>query len=477
MAGAGMARPTPVVRAGVYCRVSRDWEGEGRGVARQLADCLEIAARRGWTVADRYIDNDTGASKHSKRTRRQEYHRLLTDIQAGRIDAVVIWMEDRLQRQVIELAEFLKVCDAAGMTRVASAGGEFDLSDTDQCNMLYLKAAMAEGEVEKLRTRRLRQELEDAQHGKRHPGGKRPFGEAWHGKQEVPEAQAAAERELIHEAVMRIIAGDSLRGIVTDWKRRGITTQFGKPWHNVNLRRMLLSPRLIGMRQHNGTLHPGDWEPILEREEWEAVKSILENPSRYKNLGGGTAKHLLSGIVLCGLCDARLTVRRRFDNRRYFCSTLPQFGGCGKIQRVAENLEQLITEAIFSAVEGDVFKRFSAQEEDDPIQALYEQLARDQGLLDRLEDRVAQELVSVPTYKRNRAEIERRMEDTRRWIARKRGGQVIAQVPRNLREVWTNLSLDRRRAIVKAVVVKISVYPQPNSVAFDPGAIEVEWRA
>jgi len=362
------------------------------------------------------------------------------------------------------------------VTRIASAGGEFDLSDADQRAILYVKAAIAEAEIEKLRTRRLRQELEDAKDGKRHLGGKRPFGEAWHGKQEIPEAQAAAERELIHEAVRRIIAGDSLRGIVTDWKRRGIVTQFGTPWHNTNLRRMLLSPRLIGMRRHNGTLHLGDWEPILERGEWEAVKAILEDPSRYRNLVGGTAKHLLSGIVLCGLCDARLTVRRRYGNRRYYCPTLPPAGGCGKIQRVADKLEQLITEAIFAAVEGDLFKQLEVQEEAYPTQALYEQLARDQGLLDRLEDKVAQELIGVPTYKRNRAEIEQRMEDTRR-IARKRGGHVIAQVPRNLQEVWPNLSLDRRRAIVKAVVVKIKVNPQPNSVVFDPGAVEVDWRA
>jgi site-specific DNA recombinase len=425
---------------------------------------------------DRYIDNDVGASRHSKKLRRNEYDRLLADIQAGRIDAVAIWMEDRLLRQVIELAEFLKACDAAGMTRVASAGGEFDLSNADQRTMLYVRAAIAEAEIEKLRTRRLRQEVDDAKEGKRHLGGKRPFGEAWHGKQEVSEAQAAAERELIHEAVGRIIAGDSLRGIVTDWKRRGITTQFGKPWHNTNLRRMLLSPRLIGMRQHYGTLHPGDWEPILERGEWEAVKAMLEDPSRYENLGGGTAKHLLSGIVLCGLCDSRLAVRRRYGNRRYYCSTLPQHGGCGKIQRVANKLEQMITETILAAVESDLFRRLVSQEEDEPTQALYQRLARDQGLLDRLQDKVAEELISVPTYKRNRAEIERRMEDTRRWIARKAGGHVIAQVPRNLREIWPNLSLDRRRAIVKAIVVKIRVNPQPNSVVFDPGAIEVEWR-
>jgi hypothetical protein len=240
---------------------------------------------------------------------------------------------------------------------------------------------------------------------------------------------------------------------------------------------MLLSPRLIGMRQHYGTLHPGDWEPILELGEWQAIKARLEDPSRSKNLGGGTAKHLLAGIVLCGLCDSRLAIRRRYGNRRYYCSTLPQHGGCGKIQRVANKLEHLIIETILAAVESDLFRSLAAQEEDNPTQALYEQLARDQGLLDRLQDKVAKELIGVRTYKRNRAEIERRMENTRRGIARKRDGHVIAQVPRNLREVWLNLSLDRRRAIVKAVVVKIRVYPQPNSVVFDPGAIAVDWRA
>jgi site-specific DNA recombinase len=96
--------------------------------------------------------------KYSRKARIQHL-RLLDDIEAGRIDAVAIWMEDRLQRQVLELAEFLKVCDDAGVIRIASIGGEFDLSDPEQRTMLYIKAAMAEAEVEKLRRRVLRQRL------------------------------------------------------------------------------------------------------------------------------------------------------------------------------------------------------------------------------------------------------------------------------------------------------------------------------
>jgi site-specific DNA recombinase len=466
------------IRAGLYARISLDWEGKGLGVERQLQDCRAIAKRLGWTVIDEYIDNSIGASKYSKTGKhRAQYNRMLGDIEAGRLDAVVIWMEDRLQRQVIELAEFLKVCDAAGVTRIASAGGELNLADPDQRTMLYIKAAMAEAEIEKMSARMRRKNRENAESGRRHLGGRRPFGETWHGSQAVSEEQAAEERELIREAVRRLIAGDSLRGIVTDWEKRGVRSQFGNLWRNVNLRRCLLSPRLVGMREYNGQLIPGDWQPIISMEEWQAVKAILEDPARFKYERGGLPRYLLSGMVHCGICGAKLYPRKIRSKRVYYCSPVAPKGGCGKISRQAEPLEQLIEGAIFHAVESDRFQRMASQGEDDPTNELYEQLARDQGLLDRLEDKVAQELISETTAKRNRSEIERRMEDTRREISRRRGGEVVAHIPRNLRQVWPDLSLDRRRAIVKAVLVKVTLLPQPNSArTFHPEKVMAEWR-
>ena len=66
-------------------------------------------------------------------------------------------------------------------------------------------------------------------------------------------------------------------------------------------------------------------------------------------------------------------------------------------------------------------------------------------------------LFGKETYKRKRTQYERSMEDVRREITRLRGGQVIGLAPKNLREVWPDLSLDRRRNIVKAVLVKVVV--------------------
>jgi len=461
------------VRAGIYCRISRDWEGKQLGVERQREDCIEIAKKRGWTVVEHYIDNDVSAARTSKKVRK-EYLRLLADIEAGKLDAVVLWMEDRLQRQVIELAEFLKVCDAAGVTRIASAGGEFDLADPDQRTMLYIKAAMAEAEIERMRARMRRKNLERAENGGRHPGGIRAFGTTGTGKQRVSEAQALAERELITEAAQRIIDGDSLRGIATDWTKHKIRTPTGGSWSNVSLRTMLLSPRLAGYREHNGQLHPAAWEPILPREQWEAVKDVLMNPDRVTKGRGGVHRHLLSGLVRCGLCGTTMTVRAKSGARRYVCSTA-QEGGCGRLQRSADPVEHLITEALFVAVEEGV-EPHRAAAIDDPTRELYEALARDQGLLDRLEDKVAEELVKPETAKRKRAEIERRMEAARRQLADLGDTRVAARIPRNLREVWQDFSLDRRRAIIAVVVERIEIHPQGMSPVFDPAAVKVTWR-
>ena len=211
-------------------------------------------------------------------------------------------------------------------------------------------------------------------------------------------------------------------------------------------------------------------------EDYEAVKAILEDPAHYKYQRGGLPKHLLSGMAYCGLCDNKLSVRKRYNNRIYYCSQNPPAGGCGKIQRVADKLEALITEAIFVAVESKT-RAQTNEEPNDPVAPLYQELARLQGVYDRLEDKVAREVIKESTAKRQRFELDREMETVRREIDRRRGGQVVGLVPRNLRDVWPDLSLDRRRNIVKAVLVRATINPQPNAVVFDPDAVVPLWRA
>jgi site-specific DNA recombinase len=479
-----------MIRAAVYCRISHDPRGRALGVERQRQDCLAIAERKGWRIVDEYIDNDAPASKYSRKARR-EYLRLLSDIEAGKIDAVIIWMEDRLQRQVIELAEFLKICEKAKVTKIASVGGEFDLADPDQRTMLYIKAAMAEAEVEKLRSRVQRQRLQAAEKGEPNSGGRRGFG--FRGRKRLPDgttvpavslAQARREQALTREAVDSILAGGTLYGIAVDWKERGVRTPSGNLWSSQNIRQMLLSPSIAGYRTYHGTLMEAAWEPIVPRERWEALKTFLEDPARAKGKRGRPPAHLLTGLVFCGLCGRPMGCGYhgiRADGRRvrqYKCRSGVGWGGCSRITRSADRLEELITEALFVAVEGPTFEQQmqqAAAHSDDPAAELYRKLMTDRALLDRLEDHLGDGLLTPDAYRRQRARIEERMEAAREELASVQSHHAIASVPTNLREVWPSLSLDRKRAILKAVLNRITVNPQQGA-AFDPGAIVPDWK-
>ncbi len=79
----------------IYARISQDRDGEGLGVKRQLGDCREDAARRGWTVAEEYVDDDISAYSGKLRP---AYERMLSDIEGRRRDAVMVWHMDRLHR-------------------------------------------------------------------------------------------------------------------------------------------------------------------------------------------------------------------------------------------------------------------------------------------------------------------------------------------------------------------------------------------
>jgi DNA invertase Pin-like site-specific DNA recombinase len=46
----------PVVRAGIYTRISWDPDGQRAGVERQRVDCEALCTDRGWEVAQHYED-------------------------------------------------------------------------------------------------------------------------------------------------------------------------------------------------------------------------------------------------------------------------------------------------------------------------------------------------------------------------------------------------------------------------------------
>jgi DNA invertase Pin-like site-specific DNA recombinase len=489
-------------RAAIYCRTSRTvgtdvsredhpaWLVDRLGalgvnpaayspaIIRQLADCLLVADRKSWPFSSRsqiYIDDDVSASAFSRKTRR-EYLRLLRDIEAGEVFGVISAVEDRTHRQVLELAEFVDLCREQGVLTV-TPDAEYDSSDAEQVSTWFMRVRLAQAEVETTSKRLRRRRQQEAERGAPKVGGIRAFGTQGGGRSRVSAERARHERGLIQEAADRVMAGDSLRGIVRDWARRGVATPSGGTWATTGLRKLLLSPRIAGYREHLGTLYPGTWDPIIPPEKWQTVRAILEDPARKRTYGGGAPKYLLTGLVFCGYCGSRLRPQPRRD---YGGKVAYRCNACGHVQRLGELLEKLVTEAVFAVVESLGPDQPLLLPARNGFRDLHGVLASDQGLLERLEDKVAQELITEAAARRNRAEIEQRMAHIREHLAALKTDQYrAAEAPRNLRMVWKDLSLDQRREILQAVIERIDVDPvrqMRKGHPCDPRSVRVTWR-
>ena len=142
------------------------------GVRRQLKDCEALAARKGWEVAERYVDDDVSA--YSGRVR-PEYQRMLGDLAAHVVDAVIVWDLDRLHRRPKELEEFFELCEAAGIRSLASVAGDVDLATHDGQFTARILGAVARKESDDKSRRIKRKVLELAQAGRDAGGGCAPL--------------------------------------------------------------------------------------------------------------------------------------------------------------------------------------------------------------------------------------------------------------------------------------------------------------
>ena len=126
---------------GIYARISQDRDGMTLGVQRQEDDCRAVLERKGWPFGGLYVDNDISAYSGKPRP---DYKRMLEDVRLGVIDGVVAYDLDRLHRQPIELEEFFKVMDGAGVTHLATASGDVDLANEDDRFKARARTASAE---------------------------------------------------------------------------------------------------------------------------------------------------------------------------------------------------------------------------------------------------------------------------------------------------------------------------------------------
>ena len=470
-----MAVKTTPAAAAIYCRISLDKTGERLGVARQEALCRELAADKGWPVAEVYVDGSTSAYNGALRP---AYRRMIDDLEAGRRDAVICVDLDRLTRRPAELEEFILLADRLGIA-LANVSGDTDLSSVDGRLTARIMGAVARQESER-KGERVAREAEQAARRGLPRGSRRPFG--WEDDKTTIRPD---EADLIREAARWVGAGETVASVARDWNKRGIASpqKARHGWSATTLAGVLRNPRLAGLRAYKGEIvAEGQWEPILERAQWETLAARIRRVAR----PGRPSTHLLSGIARCGRCGGPLWTSWRKDPNggrvaRYACVSRPGRPGCGKLTVVAAPLDELIREAVIIAVAGpELAKTLAAHRGDDGEEA---GAARDLADAESRRDETAAMFAAAEITRREwltiRQVTEQRIADASRVLNRRRG--PLADLPADetgLRQGWDTGTIDWRRALIGAVIETLTIRPvdRPTNT-FDPARVDITWAA
>lgn len=335
----------------LYLRISDDKTGLAEGVDVQERQGRAYAAEAwpGLPVAI-YCDNDLSAA--SDDIYRPEFERLRADIATGKVAQVWAVEQTRLSRTrfwFVLADEF----ERAGIGHLHTRrDGIIDVADL----AADVGAVVSIHEIRKLR-KRVRDKQDDA------AAQGRPHGGPIFGYEHVTDDQGRKnlriveeQAALIREAARRILAGEPRSRVAKDFAKRGIKGAKGADIGENTVRRWFDSTTIAGLRAHrgellrddNGELVRGIWEPILDVETWEAVRAKIDATAA-KGERPTRRKYLLSGLAWCAACERNMTGNTmhspgRPPRARYLCK------GCGCSMN-ATQVDEHVTERLLDRLD------------------------------------------------------------------------------------------------------------------------------
>ncbi|HVM55438.1 MAG TPA: recombinase family protein [Acidimicrobiales bacterium] len=427
-----------------YCRISKDDRGEALGVDRQERLCRKLAKDRGLDIVEVLVDNDTSAFR--SKSRRPAFDRLVGMLGDGSVGAVVAYHADRLYRRTGDLERLVGVIESTKVQVHTVASGNVDLTNASGRMIARMLGAAAQGESERM-GERIRAKHDELAAAGKHPGGRPPYG---YSKGYVVDQ---AEAEAVRWMAQRVLEGSSLLRVARDLDDRGVTTREGRPWHHSSVRATLVNPAVAGLRVHRREVAgPGAWDPILDRQTWEAVRAVLADPARKRTRPA--RKFVLAGLVENPNGDrmngATVGDRRVYATRVVQGRPRPR----PALSIGADELEDLIVGMVLTAVdEADLPTPDQAPDID--VTAIEAEMAELADLRGRGEITMQEWLAARgPLLERLQAASiaarqTKRHSATVKLLAKK--GAV--------RKAWPDLDFDTRREVITALIERVVIAP------------------
>ncbi len=329
-------------RCAIYTRKSSEegLEQDFNSLQAQREACeafIKSQHGEGWRLVKTAYD-DGGFSGGTME--RPALQRLLADIRERVIDVIVVYKVDRLTRSLADFAKMVELFDAHAVSFVAVTQ---QFNTTSSMGRLTLNVLLSFAQFEREVTgERIRDKIAASKRRGMWMGGTVALG------YDVSDHRLLinpAEAETVRGIFQRYLELRSVRLLRDDLDRRGIISKIrlsrngnrsgGKAFSRGALYELLSNPVYIGEIRHRKERHPGQHEPILERELWErAQRQLRDQAARCRTRATKAGPSPLAGKLFdedgeCLYVAGAAKGKRRY---RYYVSRRLVTGSADKMQ-------------------------------------------------------------------------------------------------------------------------------------------------
>ncbi|MCP4680068.1 MAG: recombinase family protein [Deltaproteobacteria bacterium] len=339
-------------RCAIYTRKSTthglDQEFSSLDAQREACEAyIKSQAAQGWKLLETAYDDGGFSGANIKRP---AFQRLLEDIEAGKVDVLVVNRLDRLSRS---LADFVKIMERFSELDVDFVSVTQNFSTANAIGRLTLNMLMSFAEFEReMISERTREKVAAARRRGQWTGGKAPLGYRIEEKKLVIDSFEAVVTEEMYTLYLEHRSALTVSRMLNE---RGRVTKTSRPWTKNAVLHILKNPLYAGIITYGGEHYEGEHEAIIPRNTWQSVQDILKSQRQKRKIHYHNNDYFLRGLLQCDICGGTFIPASTHKNgkvyRYYRCMTRDKRGleGCTAKQLPAESIESFVVERIKDA--------------------------------------------------------------------------------------------------------------------------------
>lgn len=439
-------------KAALYVRVSTEGQAE-EGYSIEAQKKLLSA----WCVT-KEIENseffiDAGFS--GSNTERPALKRMLSEAEKGLLSVVVVYKLDRLSRSQKDTLYIIEdVLNKYGVGFV-SLTENMDTSTPIGRAMLGILSAFAQLERETIKIRTRMGMKERVKSGLWMGGGKTPFGYDYDEKAGilVPNADA----ETVREIYRLFLEGHSPNyiALTLGLKYEKLVVQILKRVTNT------------GVILYNGEEYEGKHEAIVDRETYNRA---IEQFSLRKRGVSNSSRHLLSGLIYCGECGARMRYQKWGDGGYKLSCYSQQSSKPYLVHDPDCKMEKVWADEVEGQVMDEVFAIGVEEEEKKEERKKKKESERLERKLSRLYELWSEgndtlyDLIRN-TEKKLEETVKKEKEEEMLTASEAQKNKALRQI-KNVSDVWDSLKNEEKRALLRSVIERIDVFRDKINIYF-----------